>query len=371
VTLTVERVTSRRGLRDFCALALRLHPKERYVPVLAGQIRQWSRTGVELYVVRDGAGRAVGRTCLHTDDRFDAKLDGPHQLFGLTEFVDEAAVFEKLVELMCRRAADAGRPTLFGPVALLPNQTGGVITSGFAERGFVDSAWNPARYPESYERAGFARRFSASTWICPDLRERTDDPDATYVFDDARIAAEQLVIRHGSRRRLAEQLPILHRMLNTSFEQLGYYTPIGLDELRAQTEGLAHLLDESLLLWLERAGEPIAFTLAVPDISEFLIRIGGDLHLGNQLRLLATRSRYRREAVLIIKGTVPRAQGQGYLTLLTREQYRALRAGGYRALRSTWVEDGNKASAAQYRRIGGRELHGHTFYTRPVEGRSS
>ncbi|WP_406284466.1 hypothetical protein [Embleya sp. NBC_00896] len=366
MTVTVERVASRRGLRDFCELPVRLHPRDRYVPVLRGQVRQWQRAGIELYVVRDRAGRAVGRTCLHTDERFDAKLGGRHQLFGLTEFTDDPEVFAGLVDLMERRARQGGRETLFGPVALLPNQTGGVITSGFTERGFVDSAWNPARYPESYERAGFGRRFPAATWICPDLRARTDDPGATYVFDDARIAAENLVIHRGSRRRLAEQLPILHRMLNASFAQLGYYTPIALDELRAQTDGLAYLLDESLLLWLERAGEPVAFTLAVPDISAFLSRIGGDLHPGNQLRLLATRGRYRREAVLIIKGTVPEAQGRGYLTLLAREQYRALRAGGYDALRSTWVEDDNKASSAQYRRIGGRELHGHTFYARTV-----
>ncbi|GCD98386.1 hypothetical protein [Embleya hyalina] len=366
MTLTVERVGSRRALRDFCALPMRLHPRERYVPVPRDQVRRWARAGIELYLVRDRAGRVVGRTCTHTEARFDAKLGGRHQLFGLTEFAEDPAVFARLVELIEERAARAGADSLFGPVALLPNQTGGVITSGFTERGFVDSAWNPARYPETYERAGFARRFSASTWICPGLTERVDDPAATYVFDDARIAAEQLVIRRGSRRRLAEQLPILHTMLNASFAQLGYYTPITLDELRAQTDGLAYLLDESLLLWLERAGEPVAFTLAVPDISEFLIRIRGDLHPGNRVRLLATRGRYRREAVLIIKGTVPGAQGRGYLTLLAREQYRALRAGGYDTLRSTWVEDDNGASAAQYRRIGGRELHGHTFYAKPV-----
>jgi hypothetical protein len=368
VRFDVERVVSRRGLREFCELPLRLHPKDRYVPVLRGRVRSMMRAGVELYVVRDGAGRVVGRTCTHTDERLDAKLKGRHQLFGLTEFVDDARVFGTLVALLERRARAADRPTLFGPVALLPNETGGVITSGFAERGFVDSAWNPERYPEAYERAGFARRYPAATWICPDLRARTDDPAATYVFDDARIAAERLVIRRGSRRRLGEQLPVLHAMLNASFAQLGYYTPITADELRAQTDGLAYLLDESLLLWLERAGEPIAFTLAVPDISRFLARIGGDLHVGNQLRLLATRGRYRREAVLIIKGTVPEAQGRGYLTLLAREQYRALRAGGYDTLRSTWVEDANEASAAQYRRIGGRELHGHTFYARAVGG---
>jgi len=83
-------------------------------------------------------------------------------------------------------------------------------------------------------------------------------------------------------------------------------------------------------------------------------------------RLLLTRRRYREDAILVIKGTVPAAQGKGYLTLLSRELQRNLRAGGYRALRSTYVERSNAASAAQYRRMGGRELHGYAFYSRAV-----
>jgi hypothetical protein len=92
--------------------------------------------------------------------------------------------------------------------------------------------------------------------------------------------------------------------------------------------------------------------------------VGGRLGMVNRLRLLATRRRHRRDAVLVIKGTVPDEQGQGYLTLLSRELHRGLRDGGYRSLRSTFVERSNPASAAQYRRAGGRPLHGHTFYER-------
>ena len=70
--------------------------------------------------------------------------------------------------------------------------------------------------------------------------------------------------------------------------------------------------------------------------------------------------------MLIIKGTVPGEQGQGYLTLLSRELHRNLRAGGYRTLRSTFVERDNPASAAQYRWMVGRPLHGYTFYEAAV-----
>jgi hypothetical protein len=350
--VTVVRVASRAGLRAFCDFPVALHPRELYVPLASATIAQHARTA-ELFLAMDG-DRVVGRTSVHRDAAFDARV-GPRQLFGHTEFTDAAAL-GALMDVVADRAR--GR-TLFGPVSLLPNQTGGVITSGFDDRGFVDSAWNPAYYPVAYAAHGFTPKWAADTWIVP-----VRGPDAGYVFDDSRIAAERLVVRYGSRRGLRKQLPILQELLNASFAQLDYFTEVSAELLAEQTEGLAWVLDERLLLWLEKAGRPVAFIVTVPDVSEFLMRVGGRLGTLNQLRLLATRRRYRRDAVLLIKGTVPDEQGRGYLTLLARELHRNLAAGGYANLRSTFVERDNPASAAQYRRAGGRELHGHTFYER-------
>lgn len=355
--MRLDPVRSRADLRAFVDFPLRLHPSDRYVPLLSSVIAAHRRTA-DLFLVRDRHGVVVGRTSMHRSAAFDAKV-GPRQLFGHTEFVEDDDVFAAIMDAVETRAD--GRP-LFGPVALLPNQTGGVITSGFADRGFVDSAWNPAYYPHMYERHGFHRRFEADTWVVDLHGTAVADQDHGFVFDDARIAAEQLVVRHGSRWRLRGQLPILRRMLNASFAQLGYYTDISAEQLAEQTDGLAFLLDEALLLWLEKAGRPVAFVVTVPDISEYLMRVGGRLGIPNQLRLLATRRRYRSDAVLIIKGTVPDEQGKGYLTLLSRELHRNLASFGYRTLRSTFVERTNIASAAQYRRAGGRPLHGYTFY---------
>ncbi|MGC4897546.1 hypothetical protein [Micromonospora sp. DT31] len=352
-----QRVTDRRGLRDFLALTDRLYAGEpRYVPTPRQQIRRWWRAGVPMYVLRDGTGAVVGRTTLHTDADLDAKFGRRCQLFGLTEFTAPAArpLFDAI-----EAHAGADRDLLFGPVALLPNQAGGVITSGYADRGFVDSAWNPPRYPDAYEAYGFTRRFAADTWICPVPPPQEPVPALGAQPDGARLE-----LHRGDTRRLDEQLDLLRGMLNASFAQLGYYTPISAAQLRQQTDGLAYLLDESLLLYLTRDGQPVAFVLCVPDISDFVVATRGDLHPVNQLRLLATRRRYRREAVLIVKGVVPRFQGCGYQRLLSAHLHRNLHAGGYTALRSTYVERDNAASAAGYRRLGGRPLHGYTFYAK-------
>lgn len=348
------RLTDTTDARAFLSFTDR-HYDARFIPPLHATVRAWQSQGVRLCLLEDG-GEVIGRTTLHTSAAFDAKLGRSHQLFGLTEFAEGAG--EALFDAIC--AEGAGKDAVFGPVSLLPNQAGGVITSGFEERGFIDSAWNHPYYAVEYDKYGFRRRFESDTWICP----IPDEP--VFAFDDARIAAEDLRVHRGSRRRFREQLPILRGMLNASFAGLGYYTEISAEQLADQTDGLAFLLDEALLLYLTKAGEPIAFVLCVPDISEFVARIGGNLHLLNQLRLLAGRSRYRREAVLIIKGTIPREQGRGYMNLLSRELHDGLRAGGYRALRSTYVERTNPGSAAQYRAMGGRPLHGYTFYDKDL-----
>ncbi|MGV9309800.1 hypothetical protein ACWDLG_41095 [Nonomuraea sp. NPDC003727] len=352
--MSLRPVESGRDLRAFLGLTDRIYGGDpRFVPPLHATVRAWHRRGVRLCLLERG-GEVVGRTTLHTDAALDAKLGTAAQLFGLTEFTQEAG--EELLDGICAAGRAAGRQSVFGPVSLLPNQSGGVITSGFGERGFIDSAWNHPYYPGTYERTGFTRRFESDTWICP----VPDEP--VFAFDDSRIAAEGLRIHRGDRRRVGRQLPILREMLNASFAQLGYYTEISAEQLAEQTDGLAFLLDESLLLYLTKAGRPVAFVLCVPDISRFVAEVGGNLHLLNQLRLLAVRKRHRREAVLIIKGTVPGEQGHGYMRLLSRELHEGLRRGGYLALRSTYVERVNPASAAQYVAMGGRPLHGYTFY---------
>ena len=135
-----------------------------------------------------------------------------------------------------------------------------------------------------------------------------------------------------------EELELVRTLLNASFAQLGYYTEIDADELAYQVDGLGYLIDERIALYLFKDGRPVAFILCIPDISEFVRRTGGNLNLPNQLRLLATRGRYRSEAIAVIKGTLPEEQGKGYMSLLCRELLRNLRAGGYETLRGTFIE---------------------------------
>lgn len=356
--LRVEPVRGRRDLREFCSPPA-WDPRQAThgVPLWHDAIRRW-HTGrgphvehgsVRLYLARDAQGRVRGRTTLHTDSRMDARRGEPTLLLGATEFADRDAL-ASLVAHAEERARSLGRTRLLGPVSLLPNQVGGVVTTGHHVPGFVDGPWSPEHYPQDWEALGFARIWTGATWLCDHLDRL--DADALFGAGEPGSGVE---VHRGSRRRLDEQLPLLRSMLNAAFAEFGYYTPITAEELAVQTDGLAWLLDERLLLWATADGSPSAFVLVVPDLSDFVRSTGGRLGLTDQLRLLATRARYRREAVLIIKGTVPGARGLGLMRLLSGELLRGLQAGGYQRLRVTFIGDDNAASGLSSRRwAGGR-----------------
>lgn len=368
MSITVSPVSSRAQLQAFIDFPLRHYPRDRYVPLWQDTIRGWYHGSgphvdhglVHLLLAHNRDGEVVGRSTVHTDTRMDAKLGARAQLMGLTDVSDGAAL-RALASEAERRARHDARTVLLGPVSLLPNQHGGVITSGFDERGFVDSPWNPPGTPAAWETAGFAPIWSANTWICEDIG--TLDP--ARVFPRGELP-DDVALQYGDRGNLDNQLPLLRSMLNASFAELPYFTPITPEELADQTDGLAHLLDESLLLYAQRDEEPLAFILTLPDLTEFVMATGGRLQIVDQLRLLLTRKRYRREAVLIVKGTVPDARGLGLMSALSRQLLVNLQRGGYQTLRVTFVGEENVASAAQFESMGGRRLHGVCFYRREL-----
>lgn len=365
-----RKITALGELKTWLNLTDSLYVNGKFVSPIRQQLRSIFRTqgnrhgtSASFYIVEDDTGVLLARTTAHTNEAFDERLSERVQLFGFTEFVNRYDVFETLMRGLEGVARESGRALLFGPSNLLPNEAGGVITSGFEYPGLVDSSYNPAYYPEFYSKFGFERRFSSATYICDSI-QRGSDPDQLLRFDDARFEQEKLKICYGDRRQFQEQIELLRNMLNASFSVRPYYTQISAEDMRDRMAGFNYLLDERLLIYLTREGRPIAFIVCIPDISLFLTKVRGDLNLLNQVALLLTRKRYKREALILIAGAIPDFQGAGYFRLLMRELLRNLQSGGYEAVRSTSVELNNPTVSNTLLKMGARVLHHTSYYQR-------
>ena len=121
---------------------------------------------VKFFIVEDAHQHVVARTTFHRSLKFNKKMFGDLQLFGFTEFIDDYNVFHFLFSQLKKMAQESNRTMLLGPANLLPNQFGGVVTSGFDQRGFVDNVYNHAYYPRFYKEFGFKNVFESQTFVC-------------------------------------------------------------------------------------------------------------------------------------------------------------------------------------------------------------
>ncbi|KAA6433833.1 hypothetical protein FQ330_07105 [Agrococcus sediminis] len=362
--MRVVDVADRAAFDAFVRLGLDTHGG-RAVPLRERRLRDWFRGTsshphpVSLLLALDGE-RPVGRAVVHRDDRLDARLGTRAQVFGAIAATD-APVLHALLDEADRRARASGASELFGPAQLLPAQSGGAVTGAFEERGFLDAPWNPAWVPEALEERGMRRWYEADTWIVDVVDE--EGPS------DAELDAAGIRIDEVTRVGLAQGMRALLPLLNDSFAQLPYFTPLSKAELDEWTAGMWLLHEEGLFLIARDEDEvPVAFMLAVLDASPLLQRSGGRLGPSETWSLVAHRRELRREAVLVVQGARHDAQGRGIVTLLSRRLHANLAEIGCATLRSTQIGRLNLGSARQFARFGGRPLHSTAYYRGPVSG---
>ncbi|KQQ03514.1 MULTISPECIES: hypothetical protein [unclassified Rathayibacter] len=370
--MQVEQVTTRAQYDDFRLLPGRLHPRSLTVPLPDAVLQSWWRgsrvrtAGVELLLVRDRGGRVVGRTTVHSDPRLDARLGARTLLFGATDFADAAAA-AALFDAVAERAS--GHEQILGPVSLLPNEGGGVITSDFSQRGFLRVLWNPPSYPGIYEDAGFERIWEGDTWSVQTVPRRAGDPLGPVAPEE--WAAAGLRPRRLTAARTDAIRTEMLGVLNRAGASSPFATEVTAGELDRGSVGvaaLAALLDPHILRLAsdEATGRLVGFALAVPDYTRFLQSTRGRVGVLDQLQAVVTRTRFRQEAVLQMQCTDPVDQGRGVGTLLGRDLQAHLAERGYRRLRVPYIARDGVAARAQLERFDGVPMHGVTFYRRAV-----
>ena len=367
--------------------------RDKMVPVLADDLRAWL-TGhhpevdwCRMLVVReDTTGQIHAHATMHASHTVDAKLSGsgllsggPALYFGALLYRNRAALRALLAGIHAR-AEQQGFRQIFGPVSLLPNQTGGAVLSGFEHPGFFDSTYNDPVLVDVAEEFGYTTVYPAATWELPvaTIPDQYRTPPTVEEYRRAGVRPRK-VTRWNLRGRsgVVEHLRAGH---NAAFAQLPYYTQISPAQMRAQAAGLEVLVDPRLVVILDHdlspsaSTGPASFALVVPDPVSILRSHNGRLGprqlaelAGEKLRPVPHRTSSLRDAVLITQGTDPQLQGRGLLSLVSRQLFAQLCAAGYRTLRVTYIGEDNPASAEVFRRAGGYRLHGIGFLTTSVQ----
>lgn len=376
--LTVERVRTRSELNEFIALPRRLYDGlPGFVAPLDLDRRQmldpkksaFFTHGVGSYWIARRDGAAVGRISAQIDFAAEGADAAEIGLFGCLDAIDDGEVIAELFRTAEIWLRERQRRIIRGPFLLSINGEPGLMVEGQMEPPVTLLGWHPNYLARHLPDAGYR---VATRLLCFLLdREDFHFDDRLKALGQARARAE-LTVRPLRLDALQAEMEEARRIFNDGWQRNWNFTPATETDVADLIKQFKPFLFRDSGFFIDIRGEPAAFVLSIPNISEITVDLGPQPSIGGWLRLLYRiwRQRYRGYRLVLI-GVVSKYQnsvvGKLISTVAFEEVRLRLRARQVGEVIAGWIVEQNQAAIRPLVSLGFRQTRTYNLYEKTLE----
>ncbi|MDP8267392.1 MAG: hypothetical protein P9L97_01570 [Candidatus Tenebribacter davisii] len=223
------------------------------------------------------AGKLVGRCNAFTNSRHNEHWNDKVGFFGQFECIDDKEIAKILTTAAISFLKDLGMDTIRGPQNLPVNDaTPGFLTKGFDTRPVMYYHYNKPYYSSLVEKLGFKAVKNVFSWEQTPSRpmEAKLVRLCQKIIDRYDVTIEEWGERSLEVRKI-EMLDIYNAAWNDNYG----FVPFTQEEFDQIIEDMMLIMDKKLFIFIYVKGEPAAFFGGVPNVSEYLGRIGSFRHM--------------------------------------------------------------------------------------------
>jgi GNAT superfamily N-acetyltransferase len=320
---------------------------------------------VELFLARQN-GEVVGRIAAVNDPNYNRFHGTSLGFFGMFECIDDTAVARGLFDAAARWNKANGFSAMLGPVNFSTNYECTVLVEGFDAPPAVMMAYNPRYYPALYEANGF--RKAKDTWAW-ELSSSVPPPEKVVRIAEKIRQREGVVVRSLNIKDFHNEVRRIKALYDQAWEKNWGFVPMTDAEFDQMAREMKPLVVPDLLLIAEVKGEPVGFSMTVPDANIALKAAGGRLTrygLPIGLAKLLLASRRIKWLRLILLGVVPGYRKRGIDAILYLDTIRTAKRLGYTGGEISWTLEDNDLINRAIESMGGRRCKTYRFYERPL-----
>jgi GNAT superfamily N-acetyltransferase len=317
---------------------------------------------VQLFLAtRDG--RPVGRIAAIHNRRHVGHHDEPVGFFGFFECERSARTAGALFDAAGRWLRDRGLEAMRGPASFSTNEEAGLLVQGFGRPPCVMMPYNPPWYEELIREHGFREARTLVAYWHDDA-----EPPAYLERAEKLIGRRypEVSVRAMRMDEYWEEVERIQAIYNAAWRENWGFVPMTDAEFRHMARDLRHAVDPGLALIAEDGdGEPVAFSLSLPDVNQALRHADGRLFPFGLLKILWHRRKIDTVRVVTL-GVVEAYRGKGIDALLYLETFRRGAARGYYQGEFSWILEDNEAMRRPLEKFGARIYKRYRLYDRPL-----
>ncbi|HDP93877.1 MAG TPA: hypothetical protein ENN40_00770 [Candidatus Aminicenantes bacterium] len=257
--------------------------------------------------------------------------------FGRFECCDDPAVARALVAAAAHWVQTRGARRLRGPTDFSTNNVSGLLEQGFSRPPRILMPYNPEYYLNLLDQCGFqvvmrffAYEVDSATIRFPTIVDRLEQ----------RLERQGVRFRYPDYSRVEEESALVVDLFNRAWSDNWGFVPLNKREMMEDFLRVKPFAHRDLIILAEKDGEPLGFSLALPDIYQALPGLNGRLLPFNWLRLLLRIKKIDAIRVLLM-GVVPEYRHRGIdLVFYRRTMINAMAHNIHRAELS-WILESN------------------------------
>jgi GNAT superfamily N-acetyltransferase len=310
-------------------------------------------------------GQDVGRIMVSDDPHYNEFHHSHVGCCGLFESVPDQQVANLLFTTASQWLAARGKTELRGPIDYSMNYACGLLVDGYETPPRLMMNHQPRYYVDLFERAGFEKAKDLfAWWFEPNQQLEQFRTRMAPLLDKYQVKLRPLDKKHWRR-----EVQICKDIYHESWKDNWGFVPMTDAEFLTMTKEVIDWAQQDLLLVAEINGEPVGFSMTMPDLNEAMKPLDGKLfHWGLPLGYIQfCRNWHRIKTVrMLVLGVRREFRRRCVAEKLVLESFDRGRALGYTGAELSWTLDDNDLINRMIRCVGGQLYKTYRIYSRPI-----
>lgn len=308
-------------------------------------------------------GKPAGRLCALESRTHNRHYGDKTGFFVLFDSIEDEEVTSKLLDSAFEVMKRRGLETLRGPWDPSWTVDCGLLVEGFEATPFVMMPYNPPYQIQLLEKAGFQPVKDLLAFYILAAEHAPERIEKVV----ARIKQTTgLIIRSLRVKDLDKELRIIEKIFNLSWNKQWGYVPLSYEDLAFVADDLKATLNPDLVLFAEKDGVAVGFSIAIPNTNEFLWRARNSREWLRIFRFIWNlKTSHPKEARLFLLGVEPEYRNTGIGTLFYYESFiRGSRE--YIGGEMSFVMEENHVLIKSLLAMGGKKYKTYRVYETPI-----
>lgn len=311
-------------------------------------------------------GKIVGRIAAITNRNYNDFHNDKTGFWGFFDCIDDQDAANALFRAAADWLKEKKRDVMIGPMNPSTNDEAGLLITGFDTPPYLMMTHNPDYYPGIVEGFGNVKAKDLYAWMITTEEAEKNITEKMIRVSEKIIKKYDLKIRNLKVKDLKNEIKLVKEIYNNAWSENWGFVPFTDEEINHVAADLKDIADENLLLLAEKNGEPIGFSVTLPNVNEIFAKIPNGRLLPTGIFKLLTGLKKIKTVRVVILGVKKEYQFLGLGAIFYIESIRRARKLGYQAGEMSWILEDNHAMNRAIEAVGSRIYKKYRIYSYPL-----